>query len=159
MMIVENTADYARLRHLFSPGFSDRALKQQEPLFRRYTDLLLNKLRARGGQPVDITVMSNLTTFDIMAELTFGEPLGLLENSKYTDWVRQCIEAIKVLPFVQIIWYYPFLTKLFDLLEPKWVKEAVMSHFRYTADRVDRRMERGSSTLAILNCKDVYEVC
>lgn len=148
MMVAETTAAHARARRLFSPGFSDRALKQQEPLFRKYTELMMTKLRDLNGQPVDLTIMNNLATFDIMAELTFGEPLGLLENSNYTDWVRQCIEAVKVLPFVHIIRYYPFLTKVFDLIEPKWIKEGAKSHFIYSADLVDRRMERGSGRVA-----------
>lgn len=150
-MIAPTAAEHARVRHLFSPGFSDRALKQQEPLFRKYADLLMTKLRDLNGQAVDMTVMNNLTTFDIMAELTFGEPLGLLENSKYTEWVRIGIEAIKALPLVQIIRFYPFLTKLSELCAPKWVSESAKSHFRYSADRVDRRLERGSS-----RCSTIY---
>lgn len=144
-MMVAPFDAHARARHVFSPGFSDRALKEQEPLFRKYTDLMMSKLRALDGQPVDVTVMNNLATFDIMAELTFGEPLGLLENSKYTDWVKGCIEAITVMPFVQLIQYYPFLTKIFGLLEPKWMSEGAKAHLKYTSDRVDRRLEKGSS--------------
>lgn len=148
-MMVAPLDAHARARHVFSPGFSDRALKQQEPLFRKYTELMMSKLRALEGQPVDMTVMNNLATFDIMAELTFGEPLGLLENSKYTEWVKTCIEAIKVLPFVQMIQHYSFLTKLFRLLEPKWMSEAAKSHLKYTSVRVDRRLETGSSKSAV----------
>ncbi|KAJ4397850.1 hypothetical protein N0V93_002087 [Gnomoniopsis smithogilvyi] len=144
-MMVAPVEAHARARRIFSPGFSDRALKQQEPLFRRYTGFLMSKLHAFDGQPVDMTVMNNLATFDIMAELTFGEPLGLLQHSKYTDWVKNCIETLKVLPFVQMIQHYPTLTKLCGLLEPKWLSESAKSHIKYTSDRVDRRLERGSN--------------
>lgn len=85
-MMVADTADHVRVRRLFSPAFSDRALKQQQPLFSRYAELLISKLLAVDGQPVDMTIMFNLTTFDIMAEFAFGESLGLLENSRYTSW-------------------------------------------------------------------------
>lgn len=37
--------DHSRMRKIFNPAFSDRALKQQEPLFVRYADLLALKLR------------------------------------------------------------------------------------------------------------------
>lgn len=143
-IITSNTVEHARVRRLFSPGFSDRALKQQEPLFRKYTDLLASKLLHLAGQPVDVTVMTNLTTFDIMAELTFGEPLGLLENSKYTDWVQNLIQTIHLVPRLQVIQYHAWLKWAFERFAPAWVREAEMAHANYSADRVDRRLERGS---------------
>lgn len=85
-MLVAGTAEHARVRRLFSPAFSDRALKQQQSLFSRYADLLSTNLLVAGGQPVDMTKMFNLATFDIMAEYAFGEPLGLLQNNRYTPW-------------------------------------------------------------------------
>lgn len=146
-MLIANTAGHARARHLFSPGFSERALKVQEPLIRRYSNLLASKLRelALDGRPVDMTVMANLTTFDIMAEFTFGESLGLLESGKYSEWLSNLIGAIGSLPLIHIIKYYPWTSKAFDLLQPEWMRKSTMSYFKHSADRVDKRMERGAS--------------
>lgn len=143
-MIVAGTDDHTRVRRLFSPGFSDRALKKQEPLFRKYVDLLMSKLFQRGGEPVDLVKMLNLTTFDLMAELSFGEPLGLLESGKYSAWVETVFNSVRAVPVLQFIRYYPWLNRCFDLLEPKAVGEARMGNFRHSAERVDKRLERGS---------------
>lgn len=76
---------HARQRKVFSQAFSDRALREQEGLIATYVDKLVAKLdelvspneKAKGV--VDMVKMLNFTTFDIMSDLAFGEPLHLLE--------------------------------------------------------------------------------
>lgn len=147
--------EHARVRQLLAPFFSERALKQQEPLFLRYADLLANKLIEFNEKPSDVTVMMNLTTFDIMAELAFGESLSLLESGKYTDWVHHLITAIKGLPIVQIIQYYPWMNTLFKTFEPKWIEESRVATMKYAADRVDKRLEKGSSVYSSAHAQRV----
>lgn len=158
-----NTAsipEHSRVRRLFSPAFSDRALKQQESLFQQYTDLLMTKLLAIGGRPVDMTIMFNLTTFDIMAELAFGEPLHLLEDSKYTTWVRNMVVHVKALPIIQFIKYYPLLNAVFDLIEPKYIKDNRRASAQHSIDRVNKRLEKGSGgTLAFSLPKTYHLTC
>lgn len=147
-----NTAsipDHSRVRRLFSPAFSDRALKQQEPLFKQYTDLLMTKLYAIGDRPVDMTTMFNFTTFDIMAELAFGEPLHLLENSKYTTWVSNMVVHLRTLPIISIIKYYPLLNALMEHLEPKYIKDNRRASVQNSIDRVDKRLEKGSGQTVV----------
>jgi cytochrome P450 len=90
-LISARDVDHARQRKIFTPAFSDRALKEQEPLFLRYTDLLVSKLLEKVEQapekPIDFVRMANFTTFDVMGDLTFGEPLHMLENAEYDPWV------------------------------------------------------------------------
>ncbi|KUI58549.1 Versicolorin B desaturase [Cytospora mali] len=141
-ILTVDTADHARTRRLFSPAFSDRYLKQHEPDFRRYVDLLMTRLHETEGRPVDMTEKFNLTTFDIISDFIFGEPLGLLENNKYSSWLKLTFDSVRVLPFVQVIEYYPWLSKVFKLVEPRHVKEMKASHFRYSTDKVDQRLKR-----------------
>ncbi|KAH6643222.1 cytochrome P450 [Boeremia exigua] len=145
--------DHARVRRLFSPAFSDRALKKQEPLFKRYVDVLLSKLneRAETGEPAELTQLYNFATFDIMAQLCFGHPLGLLEKNELSPWVRSVFESLKMLPFASIIAYYPLLDALFTRFEPKWVTAQRKEHCQHSADRVDQRLEQGSDQPDIWN--------
>ena len=57
---------HARLRKQLSYAFSDKALKQQEPLIREHIDMLISQLgtRALAGAKVDMTQWYNFTTFD-----------------------------------------------------------------------------------------------
>lgn len=144
---------HRRLRRIFSPAFSDRALKAQESLFQRHVDMLVSKLAGASdmGNPVNMLDMFQFTTFDIMGDLTFGQPLGLLENGQYSDWVRHVFDAVKVIPVVQLIQYYPVLSFLFKRLEPRFVTEMKYNHFKHSADRVDLRLKYGSEKPDIWN--------
>lgn len=99
-MLTANTENHARVRKLFSPAFSDRALKKQEPLFRRYAALLVYKISEvgeNGSRPIDLARLFNFATFDVMAELCFGENLQLLANNEFSPWVRSIFELTTML--------------------------------------------------------------
>lgn len=132
------------MRRVFSPAFSDRSLRQQEPLFHKYTDLLISKLRGTEGQPVPLGQMLNFATFDIMGDLTFGQPLGLLQSAEYSSWVKNVFDAVRVLPLVQFIEYYPLLSKIYKYIEPRSLHKMKTTHFKHSADRVDKRLEKKS---------------
>lgn len=144
---------HRRLRRIFAPAFSDRALKSQESLFRKHVDVLVSKLAeaSDADRSVDMVDMFQFTTFDIMGDLTFGQPLGLLENGRYSDWVRHVFDAVKVIPIVQLLQYYPLLNFLFRHLEPKVVTDMKYNHFKHSADRVDLRLKNGSEKPDIWN--------
>lgn len=78
--------DHTRQRKIFTPAFSDRALKQQEPLFLKYTNQLVARLRdnikENPEKTIDMIRLYNFTTFDIMADLAFGESLHMLDNAE-----------------------------------------------------------------------------
>ncbi|KAF4457800.1 cytochrome P-450 monooxygenase CYP65A1 [Fusarium austroafricanum] len=128
-MLTTDTENHTRVRRLFSPAFSERALKQQEPLFKKYTDLLVYKISevgSEGVKSVEMTQPYNLTTFDIMAELCFGHSLNLLAENKYSPWVKSIFESLKMLPIASMINYYPLLNVIFTRFEPKSVTERAL---------------------------------
>ncbi|TEA21692.1 Cytochrome P450 monooxygenase FUM2 [Colletotrichum sidae] len=153
-MLTANTENHARVRRLFSPAFSERALRQQEPLFRKYTDLLMYKIAEvgdGGASPVEMTQLLNFATFDVMAELCFGQPLGLLARNEYSPWVRSIFESLKMLPIASMINYYPVLNAIFARFEPKSVTEQRVTHCKHSEERVNRRLQDGSDQPDVWN--------
>ncbi|KAI0007340.1 cytochrome P450 [Xylariaceae sp. FL0662B] len=146
-------AENARVRRIFTPAFSDRALRKQEPLFKKYADLLICKLRelCENGKPVEMTRPFNFATFDVMAELCFGHPLGLLEKNEFSPWVNTIFEFMKMQPIVSMIMYYPISRALFTRFEPKSVTEQRIIHCQHSADRVNQRLQEGSDRPDIWN--------
>ncbi|EKG18820.1 Cytochrome P450 [Macrophomina phaseolina MS6] len=69
-------------------AFSDKVLKAQESLIRTYADKLVDNMRAKAGDWCNAVKLYNCATFDILADLTFGESLGLLDNGQYWPWVE-----------------------------------------------------------------------
>lgn len=105
-------------RRSLAPGFSDRAIKAQEPVIRRYVDLLVQRLRekcgegraaaaatsvqasddaegAEGSTVVNILDYYNWTTFDLIGDLVFGEPFGCLEKSRRHFWVDTILKSLQ----------------------------------------------------------------
>lgn len=76
-------ANHARIRGGVAHAFSPRALAEQEPLVHGYVDLLVRKLSdvAESRTPAEMGRWFHIASFDIIADLTFGESLGGLENN------------------------------------------------------------------------------
>lgn len=142
-----DTAAHGRLRKIFTNAFSDKALKLQEPLIKKYADQLIDVIQQsskdKDNVGIDMVKLYNCTTFDIMADLTFREPLGMLNTSDYTPWVKNVFEGIKIGVIFKMCVEYPMLDGIIQVLSPKWIRDAEQYHLDHSAERVDRRLTKG----------------
>jgi cytochrome P450 len=149
-IILARDEDHSRQRKIFTPAFSDRALKQQEPLFVKYADKLVRRLEeAIEDQPdmkLDMVKMYNFTTFDVMGDLTFGEPLHMLDNAEYDPWVSTIFASLKIGSYFSVMMSYPWLWRAFKKYVPESVNKKRMAHFQHSVDRVTKRLEKGRDT-------------
>ncbi|GME48511.1 Cytochrome P450 [Neofusicoccum parvum] len=146
---------HSKLRRVFSPAFSDKALKAQENLISAYVDQLISNIRheasSNGVAQLDMVRMYNCTTFDIMGDLCFGESLGLLKNSEYSPWLKVVFSSIKAGGVSQFLLEYPTLGRFARALMPKSLAEKAQINFRHSADRVDKRLARETDKPDIWN--------
>ncbi|KAL2020295.1 hypothetical protein VTK56DRAFT_8523 [Thermocarpiscus australiensis] len=138
--------EHALLRRTMAHGFSDRSMREQQPLIKQYIDLLIRRLREHGDggkTAVDMAAWYNYTTFDIIGDLAFGESFGCLDNSDYHPWVRSIFQAVRAGVVFQTVAHYPILTKLLLALIPmKFMKERER-HMQMTMAKLRRRMDAG----------------
>ncbi|KAL5115725.1 hypothetical protein ACEQ8H_006333 [Pleosporales sp. CAS-2024a] len=146
-LILARDADHNRQRKIFTPAFSDRALKEQEPLFLKYTRQLVSKLKetieADPQKSVDLVRMYNFTTFDIMGDLTFGEPLHMLEAAEYDPWVSIIFSSIKIASRISIMSNYQAIWQAFKRLSPNASNKRRVEHFEHSVTRVTKRLKKG----------------
>jgi len=144
-------------------AFSDRALREQESLLHTYADLLVQKIRKQlveceESKVIDLVRWYNYTTFDLIGDLSFGEPFNCLRDDQYHWWVSLMLDAVKVSGYLKIPYFYPFLKPLGRLLIPKRLIERREAIFQQAVERVSRRlqrqMERPDFTSYILRHKD-----
>lgn len=143
---MESPTEHARIRKIFTPAFSDRALVQQATLFLKYTDKLVDILRSGGedGAIFDLVRLYNFTTFDVMGDLTFGEPLHMLDNGEYDPWVPVIFKNVKEGVKLSLIYnYYPLVAKFFRTFLHKKLAKMAHEHFSYSTERVTKRLEKG----------------
>jgi cytochrome P450 len=139
---------HSRMRRVFSHAFSDKALKEQEPLFVKYIDVLVSKIKematAEPEKPIDIVRWLNFTTFDIMGDLTFGEPLGLLEKSDYTPWAALIFQVLRAGTYIRVLKMSPLINAVLKLWIPRSLKKKRDEHFNFSIDRVNKRLDTKS---------------
>jgi len=77
---------HARQRRALAHAFSKQALLEQEPILKGYVDLFVTRLRemAHTGQAANMVSWFNFCTFDIIGDLSFGEPFGCLQEGKFS---------------------------------------------------------------------------
>jgi cytochrome P450 len=147
-------ADHARHRRLLSHAFSERALRDQEPLIRGYADALMSKLREMTTKSsgvdddsitkVDIRGWINFTTFDTIGDLMFGESFNCLKDSQLHPFVSLNFESTKASAIMAVVNEYPLVNTVLRGMIPRHLKQAALDHFYMSAEKVDRRLQRGS---------------
>lgn len=133
---------HAKIRRLVAPGFTEKALKEQELLLQGYVDLLVEKLRGRGGaEPVNMADYFLYTTFDIAGDLTYGESFGCLERENYHAWLKVMMAHFRRLVIGgSILIVLPFLRPFIPYLIPKKVQEEAKQRFDFTVEKVGQRL-------------------
>lgn len=141
-----NNEDHSRVRRLISTGFSDGALRSQEPLMRSYIALLITKLheRANANETVNIVSWLNWMSFDLIGDLAFGEPFGCLSSSDYHPWVAMIFAHVKTSAYVNVMGRIPGGLRLLQLLTPPRLMEQHKAHYELTRAKVTRRMEKAT---------------
>ncbi|CZR68563.1 related to cytochrome P450 monooxygenase [Phialocephala subalpina] len=137
--------EHSRLRRQLSHGFSDKSMRQQEPMITQYIDLLIQRLRenCEGDKALNVAAWYNYTTFDIIGDLAFGEPFGCLEGSDYHPWVKMIFEAARMGTVVQSLGHYPLLKKTLLNMVPVSLMSGYHEMMKYTREKLLARMELG----------------
>lgn len=146
-IISADRTEHGLLRRTLSHGFSDKSLREQQPLIQGYIDKLIERLHENsngGSKTIDIMAWYNFTTFDIIGDLAFGEPFGCLDSSDYHPWVRIIFQMARAGVVLQALGYYPSLKNFLLSLVPDSVREQNQQHEELTNEKLRRRMELGA---------------
>jgi cytochrome P450 len=141
-IISADDADHARFRKAMSHAFSEKALRDQEILMKRYIDLLIEKLSdiAVSGLKTDMVKWYNYTTFDLIGDLAFGQSFGCLLNSQTHFWVEYILKFVRAGALLRIGYDYPNLMRIFQLFISSNSSEIRKSQFAWTRKTVLNRI-------------------
>ncbi|GAP90439.1 putative cytochrome p450 [Rosellinia necatrix] len=137
--------EHARLRRRLNFGFSDRAMRAQEPIIGGYVDLLMKRLNEKcenGAAALNMRDWYSWTTFDIIGDLVFGESFDCLKNSAYHAWVQNMPKVVRENALVTGL----------GVAGHKWLNDLIINwgflksrryQMQYTTEKVKRRMDLG----------------
>lgn len=142
---------HGQVRRLLSHGFSARAMAEQQPLMDKYIDLFIRQLgeQGQGGKtPIDSTKWFEWTTFDIIGDLSFGEPFGCLQTAASHPWVESFFDSLGVVPFMQVISHLPLYSVLKPFYYMALLPKHIASKFRtsqiFSEESLKKRMSLGT---------------
>ncbi|KAI1145378.1 cytochrome P450 monooxygenase [Nemania diffusa] len=142
-LIVSDSHNHRRMRRLIAHGLSHTSMIAQEPLIKGYIDLLFQRLREHSaqGKAVDVVQWYNYTTFDIIGDLTFGEPFGCLESSTLHTWVAMIFKQFKEGQLIgQIKRAYPSSKSLINAVIHRLAAQTIRTHKSLVENKVKQRM-------------------
>ncbi|PQE07705.1 benzoate 4-monooxygenase cytochrome P450 protein [Rutstroemia sp. NJR-2017a BVV2] len=147
-IINANDADHSRYRKAMSHAFSAKGLQAQEPILNEYVDKLITKLEheAKSQLPVDMVMWYNLTTFDLIGDLAFGQSFGGLEKSQYHFWVSTIFDSIRVVPFIKVKDIYPIFFQLIKPFMRSGLADARQRQQDYSKTAVQKRLTNHESS-------------
>ncbi|KAL9093396.1 MAG: hypothetical protein Q9159_000250 [Coniocarpon cinnabarinum] len=142
-----DTRDHARMRKSISPAFAERALRGQEQYINVHVNRFMSIVseQATSNSAIDIAKLFNLTTFDVIGDLSFGESFGGLEKRDYHPWVGTILNSLKRIPYIQLLVYYGVLrnvAKYQSMLIPKKLDQEHWTYWNTVKDKVNARLDR-----------------
>ncbi|KAK8006882.1 dimethyladenosine transferase [Apiospora arundinis] len=136
--------DHTRLRRAMSHAFSAQAMLEQQPLIKRYVDLLIQRLHEncnQGQTYLDVTQWYNWTTFDIVGDLAFGEPFDCLDQANYHPWVAIIFESMVTMAKITTFLRFEYIGNLLSMLIiPRSLAQKMQQHKDLSTIKVDKRL-------------------
>lgn len=138
---------HQRIRKTFINAFSDKALKEQQPIIETYADLLMTRLRREIGRSakgqVDMAKYYGYAALDIIADLTFGEPFHGLDGDNEHSWILGFFLGAKFGSVRNSLSRFHPIDKIFGWVFLRLTAKNRATCWRVATDKLTRRLEMG----------------
>jgi tryprostatin B 6-hydroxylase len=143
MISCRDRTDHDRRRRIWSPAFSDKALRGYAQRTKTYDDQLLSRIdaAASSGLPLNVSKWFNYYSFDVMGDLAFGKPFDMLKNDEEHWAISLMNTGLEALVFLFPVWLFRVLISIPGLLRD----HARIVEFCNT--QLDRRMKVSKSIM------------
>ena len=126
-------------RKILNPAFSEHALREQEYILQKYSDLLISRLREQGDE-VNIIEWYNFTTFDVIGDLCFADSFRCLQAGDNHPWVASVFRGVKFAQMLTVFDYFPPMSAIVKWCIPISMKEKAQQNFIYTRKKIEQRI-------------------
>ncbi|KAF2756359.1 putative cytochrome P450 [Pseudovirgaria hyperparasitica] len=150
------------LRRLMAHGFSDKALREQQPTVNSYVSLLIQRLqeKAEHGDAINVQDWYNFITFDIIGHLAYSESFDCLSNSTYHPWIRVLRLYVRAAAYIFAVNRFGILRKLMWLvLVRSQDRRSRTDHHELVHEKLLRRLDRNPDYTDLMqNMIDAYRL-
>ena len=144
-----NSDDHTRQKRIVNHAFSDKALKGQEYILDKYSDILINRLtdeirNGNGTAEVNMADWLYFATFDIIGEVCFSEELQSLQLAWTHPWLAGVFQGVKIGKILTACDHFPVLRTLVKWCKPPAAKRTLHRNFQWVQVRVENRLAQKS---------------
>ncbi|KAF7194721.1 Cytochrome P450 monooxygenase, partial [Pseudocercospora fuligena] len=134
---------HSALRRLLAHGFSDKALRDQQPVIQLYVDQLIQKFRAHAseGKAVNVTDWYSFVLFDITGHLVYGESFDCCQSERNHPWVQMLKDYVVAAAFIFAVQRIGFATSSFWQMVPAKYRKSRPKHHELVHLKLLRRLE------------------
>lgn len=146
-LIMAPKESHRRQRRHLGHAFSEAALVEQESYVFKYVNMAMDKFteHANSGNPTNITDWLNFMAFDIIGDLTFGEPFGSLSMNSYHPWVRATVDSIYGFACMHFVQYHPLFAPLFPFVVGTKFINTVSEVQKFSMEKAKARLAQGEA--------------
>jgi len=144
-ILLADDENHSRGRRTLAHAFSEKALAEQEVLLQKYVDQLVGRLKdvtSQSTEPVDMVKWYNWCTFDVIADLLFGEPFGCLQDLRTHKYIELLFRSLQGFRLYYITKYFPWVKYLGNLIVDKNMTAARGEYMQWVSSQADKRMEK-----------------
>lgn len=144
-IIQADNASHARIRRQLAHAFSEKALREQEPLIQGYVDTIIAHLSdtAELGDKIDIMHQYMYTTSDITSELAFGTSFNSLNEDKLREFVHLQDSTGSFLVAARMIARFPLLAPVIAMRVGTSLVNSLKTNRQWVTDVVAKRLSQG----------------
>ena len=140
--------DHTRFRKIFNAAFSEKALREQEPIIQSYVSKLMDRFQeiadkgsSKTSGVINLVEYFNWATFDIIGDLGWGHSFECLEKKEYHPWITVVLH-FKATLFVASLKYYPILDKFLQAITPASAMASIKMVTSTAEENVKERLSR-----------------
>ena len=142
-IVNEDREPHARLRRPMSHGFSEQSLRDQGPVIRGYVDLFCQRL-CEASAKSQLVVLSNwlsYVAFDIVGDLSFGEPFGCLKEGKEDEWLKSMANLGTTGVMFQCLGFFSWIKEPLVMIFANKMRKYRDAHLSSSTEKMRRRIE------------------
>ena len=109
-----------------------------------YVSLLMERLRevADKGESTNMIRWYNFTTFDLIADLAYGEELHGLAEGKSNMWIDNVDKLMKLMPILVLVSTSPLLSKVLQFVAGPKIRKSQAKHREASELMARKRINR-----------------
>lgn len=151
--------EHAVIRRSLGSGFSDKSMRNMEPIIQGYITKFTERLRqqceethrdvhgAESAVVLDLHEWLNFLTFDLIGDLAFGESYDCLEKGVFHPWVAPIFEVTHMSAIMSSLSHYPWLKSTLLRVFRRLIQTKMRDHQAHTRQKLEARMALHRSDL------------